>query len=314
MNAEIECRSCGGRARRWGRGARGRRFAGLQLVPALDGGGLYRCTQCDLLLRHPLLPAEDYQALYARAPGGHWAAAELRPEQQRVVDHIRARRPQGGAVLDIGCASGDLLAALGPGFTAFGIEPSRDAQALAQSRGVRILGATPSELAAAGRRFDVITAIDVIEHVPDPRAFLAQLAPFLEAGGFIVISTGSTASAAWRLAGPAYYYSHNFEHISFISPRWCQRSAGPHFQGTLIEAGFAHLDSGGLPPGRRLKGWLRFGAKLLPAWFEQQVLTKLPGVARASGPRLMVGEPGLFRDHLMAEFALREGGLSSPPA
>lgn len=310
MSETLECRSCGGLLQRWGRGARGRRFAGLQLSPALDGGALYRCTRCDLLLRHPLLTPAQYQALYARSPGGHWAAAELRPEQQRVVAHLRARRPGGGAVLDIGCSTGDLLAALGPGFTLFGIEPSRDAQALAQARGVQILGTTPADLAAANRRFDLITAIDVIEHVPDPRAFLAQLAPFLADGGRIVISTGSTASAAWRRAGPAYYYSHCYEHVSFLSPRWCREAMAPLFEGRLIEEGFAHLDSGGQPPARRIKGLLRYAAKLLPAWFEQHVLTRLPGAARDLGPRLMVGEPGLFRDHLMAEFRL----VSSPPA
>lgn len=41
----------------------------------------------------------------------------------------------------------------------------------------------------AGRRFDVVYASEVIEHVPDPRAFVALLAPFVADDGLLVLTT-----------------------------------------------------------------------------------------------------------------------------
>ena len=45
------------------------------------------------------------------------------------------------------------------------------------------------DLLAEGARFPVITALEVIEHVPDPPAFLATLAALLAPGGRLFLST-----------------------------------------------------------------------------------------------------------------------------
>jgi 2-polyprenyl-6-hydroxyphenyl methylase/3-demethylubiquinone-9 3-methyltransferase len=45
------------------------------------------------------------------------------------------------------------------------------------------------DLVAEGLRFEVVTALEVIEHVPDPAAFLRLLAALLEPGGLLFVST-----------------------------------------------------------------------------------------------------------------------------
>jgi 2-polyprenyl-6-hydroxyphenyl methylase / 3-demethylubiquinone-9 3-methyltransferase len=42
---------------------------------------------------------------------------------------------------------------------------------------------------AEGARFPIVTALEVIEHVPDPAGFLATLAALLEPGGSLFLST-----------------------------------------------------------------------------------------------------------------------------
>ena len=89
--------------------------------------------------------------------------------------------------------------------------------------------------ALAGRRFDVVYASEVIEHVPDPNAFVALLAPFVADDGVLVLTT------------PAIDYIERAN----MSPTMLAALA-PGFHGFLLSAqafgdaaraaGFAHVD------------------------------------------------------------------------
>jgi 2-polyprenyl-3-methyl-5-hydroxy-6-metoxy-1,4-benzoquinol methylase len=304
----VACRCCGAtRTRLVGRGARGRKFAGARLKPELDGGQLYRCPRCDLLMRHPLLSAAQYLSLYAPSAGDHWTRAALRPDQQRVCAYLQQLLPKGGTVLDVGCSSGDLLHALGARYTKYGVEPSADACTRAQALGVQVLSATVEGLAERlvhdDLKFDVITAVDVIEHVPNPLAFLQALAPHLRAGGRIIVSTGNSRTWAWRLCGPAYYYAHYFEHVSFISERWCRYVAQQGLQAEVLHARFRYDTAVQLGVTARLQMVWRFVGNALLSAVEQTLLLHLPTAARRLGLRVMVGQPGLFADHMMVSFS-----------
>jgi SAM-dependent methyltransferase len=305
VNHHVICRSCGS-DNIWlvGRGARARRFAGLPLNPELDGGWLYRCGKCDLLLRHPILTAQQYVSLYAPTASDHWTKTELRPEQKRIRDLIVARLPDGGRVLDIGCSSGDLLCALPSVIEKFGIEPSAGASARAKALGIRVLCATVNELPGHFELFDVITAVDVIEHVEDPLSFLQGLTRNLAPGGQIIVSTGNSRASMWMFVGPGYYYSHVFEHLSFISARWCEFASAHGFEVEIIDPLFAHHDSSVQGSLRRLRKYLMFSIKVVLSGLERGILLKLPTTAKRLGPRLMLGEPGLFGDHLLVSFRL----------
>src|SRR4029079_7249549 len=108
----------------------------------------------------------------------------LRATGERVA--LRGRR-----VLDIGCANGALLEYFGPTWDRYGIEPSAEAGALAESRGVRVLAPTIEQLPTQ-ERFDLILAIDVVEHIPDPVPFFERVGRHLRPGGAFVLYTGDT--------------------------------------------------------------------------------------------------------------------------
>jgi 2-polyprenyl-6-hydroxyphenyl methylase / 3-demethylubiquinone-9 3-methyltransferase len=112
----------------------------------------------------------------------HWQADET------------ALKPLAGKrVADVGCGAGLLaepLARLGAAVTGLDAAPETIAAARAHALGqgleidYRVGGAE-----ALGGRYDLVTSLEVVEHVTDPAAFVAGLAGAVAAGGLLILST-----------------------------------------------------------------------------------------------------------------------------
>jgi SAM-dependent methyltransferase len=260
-----------------------------------------------MLQRDPILSEAAYVQLY-EGSGDFWPQTSLRPDQLKVRNYILQSLPDGGRVLDIGCSAGALLLSLGDGYEKYGVEPAAESASKAASKGVTILAESVGRLAQQDQSFDLICAVDVIEHVADPLSFVRQLISHLKPGGELVVSTGNSEAKIWQWVGPSYYYSHHFEHISFISPKWCEFVQGQGIRHKIIERSFRHEIAG--QSKLSIRRWLKFAVKFALMRVERSLLMRLPGTARRLGPRLLVGEPGLFADHLLVAFKGSNGGLN----
>lgn len=118
------------------------------------------------------------------------------------------RRPLAGLdALDLGCGGGLVSAPLvRMGAKVTGIDAAAEgigaARAYAAQAGLDIdfRCTTAEALAETGERFDLITALEIIEHVSDVGAFLNAASSLLKPGGLIVLSTINRTAKARAFA------------------------------------------------------------------------------------------------------------------
>ena len=116
-----------------------------------------------------------------------------RVDQHWSLDEHSLKPLAGKTALDVGCGAGLLaepLARLGARVTAIDAAPELIAAARhhAEGQGLDIdYRVTPVE--ALEGQFDMVTALEVIEHVADPQGFVKALAARLAPGGLMILST-----------------------------------------------------------------------------------------------------------------------------
>lgn len=126
-----------------------------------------------------------------------------------------------GSLLDIGCGYGYFLRqALDKGFDAYGIDRSPDAiqEAEKHSPGRVFEGTIETVEALSNRKFDVIFASHLVEHVLDPRSFVQELAQHLSADGILVFVTPNIESWLARISGSRWVSFKIPEHVAYYAP------------------------------------------------------------------------------------------------
>jgi len=249
---------------------------------------LVRCDVCGLVYQspRPIDIAPYYEGTYVSfdSQPSAWKPLLRRHAEQHTVFYGSAGLYYGvlrkvipwrsGRLLDVGCATGDLLVAMDSfGWEVYGVEPS----AAAAERANRRLGhhqrppVTIGALEDAGYPddfFDVVTLWHVIEHLPHPLATMREVRRVLKPGGICVIQTPCRGSLESLLFGrywsgldcPRHFWI--FSHLTLQAlveqaglPIW-QRPVSTSYGMFAISGMFWADATFGRGTGQRLFQWL----------------------------------------------------------
>jgi SAM-dependent methyltransferase len=122
--------------------------------------------------------AAEYRQLYQGTEGPN--PKDLLAQQGRaaaLLEFVRGRVNQIARHLDLGCSAGVLLAAFRQHYNCqpVGVEPGEAYRQFAQSQTLAVYSDLAALSAAGETRFDLISLAHVLEHLPDPVGYLANL-------------------------------------------------------------------------------------------------------------------------------------------
>jgi 2-polyprenyl-3-methyl-5-hydroxy-6-metoxy-1,4-benzoquinol methylase len=197
---------------------------------------IVRCAGCGHVRVSPRIPDELIPALYDdayyRGEGfdrtvNYSEEAQRDYRSSRIVRAICATVSQCFApvtavkALDIGCGLGDMVLGMRDcGFDAAGSDSSPMAGEVLRRRGVPTLDDLETNPERYDGYFDLITCVEVIEHVTEPTEFLHYLSRLVRPGGFIFFLTGNW-NIQRRISGTPYIMPEG--HIQYFTPKSLER-------------------------------------------------------------------------------------------
>jgi SAM-dependent methyltransferase len=225
-----------------------------------------QCRRCTFIYldRLPVDP-QYFHLLYSRVK--YDFDFELRYHGKKNIHRamkrqLRRYKPS-GRLLDIGTWCGTLLQSMAGTYEAVGCELSEEAAAAGHAAGLDIRVGFVEDM-KFDRVFDIVAMIDVLEHLPGPRAAIRQVATMLEPGGlfYIKVPNGGMQVAKenllTRLGRQTPGASFGFVHVNHFTRRALTHILSA--EGFVVrECGYAHLENWDLaipaPAATRLKRW-----------------------------------------------------------
>ena len=247
-------------------------------LPELE---LRRCHGCGCLWANDA--RQDDRVLgeaYERVVDAYFDSQENDPRYvqfYRRLEQLVKRHAAGRTILDVGCGDGVFLSCMSNEWSKLGLEPSASGATLARTKHLDVAQATLDN-APAKYEADVVSALDVIEHVIDPHHFVESFKRRLRPRGVVLLLTGDAGSYPAKMAGPQWSYLRWCGHISVFSQSGLRTLLESHGFEILEWSRCEHPSSPGalawwrvhlLEPARRVLGRNR---SWYPFWRDHQMV------------------------------------------
>lgn len=268
---------------------------------------VWKCRRCGVVFIEPEAAPADiarvYDHYYDRA--SFQTTSTVAASLERLVRSAEEFR-QTGRWLDFGYGEGGILAvAQGRGWLCYGIELSGQALEHGRSRGWTVASDPSSDQRFEPGTFDVVSMIELLEHVPAPAQILRSAAPWLRPGGLLYLTTPNVQSLNGRLLGLAWSVVSPPEHVVL----WTASA----LRNALAAAGFrvVRVRTEGLNPAELLAR-LRSRRNTAPVDRNQSAFALSEALSRSQSRRALkrvvnAGLSALRLGDTVKVWALREG-------
>lgn len=192
-------------------------------------GDLLKCKVCDLCFLWPPPEVNATPQIYKREYYDAWSADNLGNDGLANMKMITFDRVLGtierfkniGTLLDVGCALGHLLeSAKKRGWDVYGVEISEYSSEEARKRigNNKVITGDFLDSTFPKGHFDVITMIDIIEHVYNTGDLLKKCHDLLKPDGLLVIVTPNIGGLLHKCLR-RYWPHFNNAHVTYFSPK-----------------------------------------------------------------------------------------------
>jgi SAM-dependent methyltransferase len=197
----MECRLCG---------------KATVLLGSREELSLHRCAACRFVSGYPTVqvsPTELYRDYYHAPPP---PAPQVRYHEW--LDHAESEVGT-GRLLEVGAGSG-AFAAVGKsrGWQVKTTEVSETGARALAAAGIEVFVGELSQAAYPDSTFDLVVAIEVIEHLPDPLGMLKEIRRVLRPGGLAFLTTPSYNGLSRHVLGLRWRVIAA-EHLGYFTPR-----------------------------------------------------------------------------------------------
>lgn len=187
-----------------------------------------RCSACGFLYSERLMGGDQLLEYYRKGFGserhrqGQYINARINAWAIRHL--LPANKIQ--SLLDVGAGYGFLLQQMAKrdGIRSVGVELSEQETRYGQERlGVDVRNGPLETSGLPKGSFDLVAGFEVIEHVPDPPAFLDELLGYVKPGGYLLVMTDNFESRVARELGAGFPKWIPHSHISHFGPSTLER-------------------------------------------------------------------------------------------
>jgi SAM-dependent methyltransferase len=210
---DIECSLCKSSVKKWGE---------------KNGYDLYQCTHCKLVFVHPLPdPSSVYSEDYFKGATEGFGYVDydqdkepMRGVFEKYLHLCKQYGKSSGYLYDVGAATGFFLdIARKKGYSVRGVEMSSYAAGIAQKKGLDVKTGDLLDQDLKRESVDIVSMLDVLEHMTDPLVELLYARDVLVPGGLLLVNAPNGQSVLARVLKTAWHLVVPPEHLFFFSPK-----------------------------------------------------------------------------------------------